>query len=194
MNEEPNVDSQEVSIPPVKKVIDVASIIKELNLNDTVELCANNGISINQVEELTAKNYAYSDLEKEIKPLKDQIKNMLIDNCVKKGTFGKVNLSMTFQNRDFMDEEALVNLLNERGLSDATMIVVKPDVSKLKQLLIDGLITDEDLQNCMVPNKIAVLNFPRRKKVATSISTAPKESVADLVKKSVEQSSKKGMF
>jgi len=148
----------------VKKVIIQSDVVNELDLNQTIELCKANGITLDEVETLVQENREYSALEKKIKPLKEKIKSALLEANAKNGIFGKVSLRITFQNRDTMDEDRLLAIFKERGLTDAIMTVEKPNPDKLISLISNGIITDEDMNSCMIPNRIPVLNFPRVKK------------------------------
>jgi hypothetical protein len=164
--------------------INPEEIINELNLTETLNLCKSIGVTFEDIKELNLKSKQYTELEKEIKPLKDKIKLALLSAKAKKGTFGDVTLSITIQNRDTMDEDKLTAILKLKGLTDAIKIVEKPDPNKIPELLAEGLITDEELNSCMIPNKVTILNFPKKKATAQSVGAELVNNVATNAKPS----------
>jgi hypothetical protein len=177
----------------VKKVINPEEVTNELDAEQTLAVCQSVGITFEDVKKLGQMNQEFSELEKKIKPLKDKIKNALLDAKAKKGTFGDLELTVTFQNRDTMDEDKLVAILKEKGLTDALITIEKPDPNKLPGLIGDGLITDADIAKCMIPNKIAILKFPSKR--GSKAQKQDAENIMNNVNKSTTTSSgKKGMF
>lgn len=191
---EENIESNEIVAQEIKVALDVTTVTKELDLKSMTALCKENDITVAELVELTNNNYAFSDLEKKIKPLKEKVKAMLIGACAKKAMIGQNALTITFQDRSKMDEDALVALLQKKDLHEFTTVVIKPDISRLQELLIDGRLTDKELKSCMVPNWVTVLNFPRRKKGATTTSTESKETVAEKVIRENAKTEKRGLF
>jgi hypothetical protein len=129
-----------------------------------LQICKDLGITTDDVKKLEEKNKQLSELDKEVKDLKDKIKKAMISANADKCTFGNVELRVTYQNRDSLDEELLVKLMEEKGLDDALLTIKKPDPNKLTELLGSGQLSEQDIASCMIPNRIAVLKFPKAKK------------------------------
>lgn len=133
-----------------------------------LQICKDLGITLDDVKKLEEKNKQLADLDKEVKGLKDKVKKAIIGANVNKCAFGDLELSITYQNRDSLDEEALVKLMESKGLDDALITIKKPDPNKLPELLGAGQLTEQDIASCTIPNRIAVLKFPKSKKSETA--------------------------
>lgn len=147
-----------------KLVVNPEDIKREVGVEETTIICEKIGISFEEIKELAGKKKTFGALEKEIKDKTEKIKYALLAGKIKKGDFGGTKLSITIQNRDQMDEDKLVELLKSKGLEHAIITIEQPDPNKLPQLIADGLLNDEEIKKCMIPNKVYVLNFPRTKK------------------------------
>lgn len=150
-----------------------------------LKICNDLGITLEDIKKLDEKNKQLAELDKEVKGLKDKVKKAMICANANKCTFGDIELSVTYQNRDSLDEELLVKLLEDKGLEDALVTIKKPDPNKLPELLANGDITEEDIASCTIPNRVAVLKFPKAKK---------KSATADVVNNIVNNKKSGGMF
>lgn len=150
-----------------------------------LKICQELGITIEDVKKLDEKNKQLASLDKEVKDLKDKIKKAMVGAKADKCEFGDLELNITYQNRDSLDEEALVKLMCDKGLGDALLIIQKPDPNKLPELLANGELTEQDIASCTIPNRIAVLKFPKAKK---------KSATANVVNNIVKNKKSGGMF
>ncbi len=150
-----------------------------------LKICKDLGITLEDIKKLDEKNKQLADLDKEVKGLKDKVKKAMIGANADKCTFGDIELSVTYQNRDSLDEELLVKLLEDKGLEDALVTIKKPDPNKLPELLANGDITEEDIASCTIPNRVAVLKFPKANK---------KSETSNIMKNVANNKKSGGMF
>ena len=144
-----------------------------------LKICEELGITLEDIKKLDEKNKQLGALDKEVKELKDKVKKAMLGAKSDKCQFGDVELNITYQNRDTLDEEALVKLMEEKGLDEALITTKKPDPNKLTELLSSGELTSNDIASCTIPNRIPVLKFPKAKKESKSENV---DVVANIVK------------
>ena len=150
-----------------------------------LQICKDLGITLEDIKKLDEKNKQLAELDKEVKGLKDKVKKAMIGAKADKCAFGDIELSVTYQNRDSLDEELLVKLMEEKGLEDALITIKKPDPNKLPELLGEGKLTEQDIASCTIPNRVAVLKFPKAKK---------ESATANVVNNIVKNKKSGGMF
>lgn len=152
-----------------------------------LQICKDLGITIEDIKTLNEKNRQLGALDKEVKDLKDKVKKAMLGASSNKCAFGDIELNITYQNRDTLNEEALVELMESKELHDGIMTIKKPDPNKLAELLSGGQLTNEDIASCMIPNKVAVLKFPKPPKET-------KSETASVVNNIVKNAKSGGMF
>ena len=116
-----------------------------------------------------AEKYALLDQQeknaKKLKtPLNKEIKELMVKGDLSTFEHGGVTLSYSTQNRNDMNEDALVEKLKSLGLTEAIQIVEKPNEEMITQLIYEGKLSASDLESCVTTKVIEVLKVSVKKK------------------------------
>lgn len=135
-------------------------------MSDINKVLEEAGITSDEFKKFLEDKETFKVLDKSIKSTSGKIKEAFINNNLDKATFEQSTIKLSYQNKSTTDEDKLVELLVDKGFTDAIVSVIKPDIEKVKELVTNGAITDEEFLQCTTITKVPVIKFTTKKKKA----------------------------
>jgi hypothetical protein len=143
------------------------------------------------LDELDRVKKEIKALDKQEEKLVPKIKPFLVQNNITQFEFEGHKMAVAYQNRGSMDEEALLAILDSKlamleflereegddiddkkeAYNSAIVVQRKTNPDAVKKLLVDGLLSIEELATCMKPNIVPVFYLnakPKKEKAAPS--------------------------
>jgi len=135
-------------------------------MSDINKVLEEAGITSDEFKKFLEDKETFKVLDKSIKSTSGKIKEAFIKNNLDKATFEQSTIKLSYMNKSTTDEDKLVDLLLKKGFNDAVFSITKPDIEKVKELVTNGAITDEEFLQCTTITKVPVIKFTTKKKKA----------------------------
>ena len=135
-------------------------------MSDINKVLEEAGITSDEFKKFLEDKETFKVLDKSIKSTSGKIKEAFIKNNLDKATFEQSTIKLSYMNKSTTDEDKLVDLLLKKGFNDAVFSITRPDIEKVKELVTNGAITDEEFLQCTTITKVPVIKFTTKKKKA----------------------------